>query len=142
MRLLIWTFWCRNISGVYTTDFLNQPLSHYNYTEAIFDPDIVYTDQGRRVKVLNYNESVEIVFQGTDVLDHSMSHPIHFHGYSFYVVGFGLGIFDNETDPKGFNLVDPPQVTTYAIPKTGWLAIRFIADNPGMSTLTLYCKFI
>ena len=92
--------------------------------------------------MLNYNESVEIVFQGTDVLDHSMSHPIHFHGYSFYVVGFGLGIFDNETDPKGFNLVDPPQVTTYAIPKTGWLAIRFIADNPGMSTLTLYCKFI
>lgn len=92
----------------------------------------MFTDQARRVKVLNYNESVEIVFQGTNVLDHSMSHPMHLHGYSFYVVGYGFGNYDNVTDPKRFNLVDPPQVTTFAIPRKGWLAIRFTANNPGM----------
>ncbi|KAM5568349.1 putative laccase-9 [Rosa sericea] len=122
----------RNISGVYSTDFPDQPLSSYNFTDVTFDPDIVFTDQARKVKVLNYNESVEIVFQGTNVLDHSMSHPMHLHGYSFYVVGYGFGNYDNETDPKRFNLFDPPQVTTFAIPKNGWLAIRFIANNPGV----------
>ncbi|KAK9931522.1 hypothetical protein M0R45_018796 [Rubus argutus] len=38
----------RNISGIYTTDFPDQPLSPYNYTESTFDPDIVYTSQGRK----------------------------------------------------------------------------------------------
>ena len=84
------------------------------------------------MKVLNYNESIEIVFQGANVLGLSMIHPMHLHGYSFYVVGFGLGIYDNETDPKGFNLVDPPQVTTFVVPKNGWLAIRFTANNLGI----------
>ncbi|CAL5364153.1 unnamed protein product [Camellia sinensis] len=51
------------------------------------------------VKVLNYNETIEIVFQDTNVMDTSMNHPIHFHGYSFYVVGTGYGNFNNETDP-------------------------------------------
>ncbi|KAK9911656.1 hypothetical protein M0R45_035552 [Rubus argutus] len=57
---------------------------------------------------------------------------MHLHGYSFYVVGQGFGIYDNVTDPKGFNLVDPPEVTTFGVPKNGWLAIRFTANNPGV----------
>lgn len=92
--------------------------------------------------MLNYNESVEIVFQGTNVLDGSVNHPMHMHGYSFYVVGYDFGNYDNETDPKGFNLVDPPAVTTFGVPKRGWLAIRFKASNPGMffpNFHTTYC---
>jgi len=84
------------------------------------------------VKVLNYGEVVEIVFQGTNVLKGSVNHPMHLHGYSFYVVGTGVNNFDNETDPKGFNLVDPPEVNTFGVPKKGWLAIRFVANNPGI----------
>lgn len=92
--------------------------------------------------MLNYNESVEIVFQGTNVLDGPVNHPMHMHGYSFYVVGYDFGNYDNETDPKGFNLVDPPAVTTFGVPKSGWLAIRFKASNPGMffpNFRTTYC---
>ena len=33
------------------------------------------------MKVLNYNEEVEIVFQGTNLLDGSAIHPMHLHGY-------------------------------------------------------------
>jgi laccase len=40
---------------------------------------------------------------------------MHLHGYSFYVVGTGFNNFDNETDPKGFNLVDPPEVNTFGV---------------------------
>ena len=51
-------------------------------------------------------------------------------GMAFYVVGKGFGNYDNETDPKSFNLVDPVEVNTFSVPKNGWLAIRFVANNP------------
>jgi laccase len=91
----------------------------------------------RRRPVLNYGEAVEIVFQGTNVIKGSMNHLTHLHGYSFYVVGKGLIFFDNETDPKGLNLVDPLEVNTFGVPKKGWLAIRFVANNPGI----FYCFY-
>ncbi|KAL6134766.1 hypothetical protein ACLB2K_066994 [Fragaria x ananassa] len=50
----------------------------------------------------------------------------------FYVVGSGFGNFNNETDPKGYNLIDPPKFTTVSLPKKGWVAIRFKASNPGV----------
>lgn len=86
------------------------------------------TGQGTKVKVLNYNESVEVVFQGTAIIDSSGDHPMHMHGYNFYVVGMGHGNFDNVTDPLTYNLVDPPKVNTFMVPRDGWLAIRFIAN--------------
>ena len=88
--------------------------------------------KGTKVKVLEYNETVEIVFQGTNVLDNSEAHPMHLHGHSFYVIGTGIGNFDEETDPKGYNLVDPPLVNTVEVPQEGWPTIRFMANNPGM----------
>ncbi|KAL0384506.1 UNVERIFIED_CONTAM: Laccase-14 [Sesamum radiatum] len=95
-------------------------------------PDNLLTpDFGTRALVLEYNASVELILQGTNVLA-SDNHPIHLHGYGFYVVGWGFGNFDPEKDPLGYNLVDPPQETTVGIPNNGWVAIRFRADNPGV----------
>lgn len=81
--------------------------------------------------VLEYDEEVEITFQGTEVLNASENHPMHVHGYSFYVMGSGYGNFDNETDPLTYNYVDPLEVTTIGVPKNGWVTIRFKANNPG-----------
>lgn len=61
----------------------------------------------------------------------SDNHPVHLHGYSFYVVGSGFGNFNPKEDPLRYNLVDPPEETTVGVPKNGWVAIRFRADNPG-----------
>ncbi|OWM87859.1 hypothetical protein CDL15_Pgr019443 [Punica granatum] len=122
----------RNISGYYTTNFPDWPLIMYNFTAQDISPEFAVTDQATKVKVLNYNESVEIVFQGTDLIGGSGVHPMHMHGYSFYVVGMGQGNFNNETDPLTYNLVDPPKANTFIVPKNGWLAIRFVADNPGV----------
>jgi laccase len=130
--ILNWNLSCRNISGVYTTDFPDHPLSYFNFTGDNIPDDIALTKQGTKVKVLNYNEAVEIVFQGTNLVGGAANHPIHLHGYSFFVVGTGSGNFDNKTDPKGFNLVDPPEVNTFGVPRNGWLAIRFLANNPGI----------
>lgn len=47
------------------------------------------------------------------------------------MVGKGLGNIDSNKDPQKFNLVDPVERNTVAVPTAGWIAIRFKADNPG-----------
>nr|POE88701.1 laccase-14 [Quercus suber] len=120
----------RNLSGIYTSDFPNWPPSMFNFTQADLPMNTTIPIQGTKAKVLNYNEEVEITFQGTEVLNASENHPLHMHGYSFYVVGSGYGNFNNETDPKTYNLVDPLEVNTVGVPKNGWATIRFKASNP------------
>ncbi|KAM3761226.1 hypothetical protein ACB098_01G252200 [Castanea mollissima] len=105
----------RNMSGFYTTDFPNYPPSFFDFIADDVSDDKTLTVQGTKVKVLNYN---------TNVFDGSEDHPVHLHGYTFYVVGSGYGNFDNETDPKGYNLVDPPKMNTVSVPKDGWVVIR------------------
>ncbi|KAL6209378.1 hypothetical protein ACLB2K_020320 [Fragaria x ananassa] len=122
----------RNISGLYTSDFPDYPPTFFDFVAEGLPDSVAATVRGTKVKVLEYNEEVEVVFQGTDVLDASEDHPMHMHGYNYYVVGTGFGNFDNETDPKTYNLVDPPKMNTVTVPKKGWVAIRFKASNPGV----------
>ncbi|XP_022762436.1 laccase-14-like [Durio zibethinus] len=114
----------------------NKPPTPFNYTTVANMS--TYTSEGRRVIKLNYGDEVEIVFQGTNI-GATQNHPMHLHGYSFYLVGTGSADFDNGTDPGRFNLVDPPEVNTIAVPRKGWSAIRFKADNPGV--WFMHCHF-
>ncbi|KAK4853435.1 hypothetical protein QYF36_009213 [Acer negundo] len=125
----------RNLSDVYTTDFPDAPPVMYNFTGDRGNLS-EYTTPGTRVKMLNYGEQVEIVFQGTTIVS-SESHPMHLHGFSFFVVGMGKWNFDYASDPLSYNLVDPPKVNTIFVPALGWVAIRFVADNPG--TWLMHC---
>ncbi|RVX01140.1 Laccase-14 [Vitis vinifera] len=86
---------------------------------------------GTEVRVLEYNSTVEIVFQGTNLVG-GTTHPMHLHGHSFYVVGWGFGNFDENRDPLRYNLVDPPHQNTIYVPRNGWATIRFEASNPGV----------
>ncbi|CAH2062692.1 unnamed protein product [Thlaspi arvense] len=122
----------KQIGGVFTTDFPDEPPYYYNFTGSDFPDNVLIPTLGTRVRVVEYNTSMEMVFQGTNVLDGAENHPMHLHGFSFYFVGSGYGIFNNETDPKSYNLVDPPEVNTIGVPKNGWAAVRFRADNPGV----------
>ncbi|KAJ7942927.1 Laccase [Quillaja saponaria] len=120
------------IPGVYEIDFPINPPKKFNYTaddlpEYLLTPSITTS----KVLVLEYNSSVELILQGTNVLA-GENHPMHLHGYSFYVVGWGFGNFDHKKDPLRYNLIDPPEVSTVGVPKNGWVALRFRADNPGM----------
>ncbi|KAG6408512.1 hypothetical protein SASPL_131525 [Salvia splendens] len=121
----------KRVTGVYEEDFPGNPPFQFNYTME-FVPRLLWVPQnGTRVRVVEYNSSVELVFQGTNILGGTY-HPMHLHGYSFYVVGRGNGNFDRARDPSGYNLVDPPLQNTIAIPRNGWTAIRFKANNPGV----------
>ena len=118
------------INGVYGDKFPNVPPLKFNFTADVLPLYLQTPKKGTEVKVLKYNSTVEIVLQGTN-LGAGTEHPMHIHGYSFYVVGWGFGNFDKHKDPLGYNLVDPPLQNTIAIPKNGWATIRFKANNPG-----------
>ena len=119
-----------NMSGFYSEDFPDMPSTLYDFVGYV-TLDTMQSEFGTKVKVIEYGEEVEIVFQTSNILNLSIDHPMHLHGHSFYVVGFGEGNFDFEEDPKTFNLVDPPYMNTASLPKLGWLAIRFKTLNPG-----------
>ncbi|KAK9283127.1 hypothetical protein L1049_011358 [Liquidambar formosana] len=115
-------------NGVYTTDFPLKPLSTLT--------------NGTKVMMVNYGAVVEIVFQGTG--NGAEDHPMHLHGYSFYVLGSGSGsnstvYFNERTDPASYNLINPPLLNTVSVPKYGWTAIRFVANNPGV--WFIHCHF-
>ncbi|KAH9326800.1 hypothetical protein KI387_006978, partial [Taxus chinensis] len=117
------------INGVFTTDFPNNPPLVYDYTAQNQPTGILFPEVGTKVKVLKFNSNVQIVLQATSLLTRE-SHPIHIHGFDFYVVGQGFGNYNPKTDPTGFNLIDPQQRNTIGVPSGGWAAIRFKADNP------------
>ncbi|XP_022880078.1 laccase-14-like [Olea europaea var. sylvestris] len=128
----------RRIRGVYGNDFPNNPPFQFNYTQDFVPQDLWAPQNGTEVVVLDYNSTVELVFQGTNTVA-GIDHPMHLHGYSFYVVGWGFGNFDRDRDPLNYNLIDPPLMETIAVPRNGWTAIRFKANNPGV--WFMHCHF-
>ena len=114
--------------GVFTTDFPGKPPHVFNYTGT--PPANLSTNSGTKVYRLKYNETVQLVLQDTGIIAPE-NHPIHLHGFNFFVVGRGLGNYNEKKDQKSFNLVDPVERNTVGVPSGGWTAIRFRADNPG-----------
>ncbi|KAK9279569.1 hypothetical protein L1049_013248 [Liquidambar formosana] len=118
-----------NIGGVFTDDFPGNPPIAFDYTGT--QPTNLATMSGTRLYRLPYNATVQLVLQDTGMITPE-NHPIHLHGFNFFVVGRGVGNFNPEKDPKKFNLLDPVERNTIAVPSGGWSAIRFRADNPGV----------
>ncbi|RDX99423.1 Laccase-2, partial [Mucuna pruriens] len=120
----------------YTTDFPAVPLVPFNYTGT--PPNNTMVSNGTKTVVIPFNTSVQVVLQDTSILG-AENHPLHLHGFNFYVVGQGFGNFNPNADPPKFNLVDPVERNTVGVPSAGWVAIRFLADNPGV--WLMHCHF-
>ncbi|XP_062091365.1 laccase-6 [Humulus lupulus] len=121
----------KKINGSFTEDFPEVPLQFYDFVNGAPNniPNNTQSLNGTRTIVLEYGTRVQLIFQDTGTVS-TENHPIHLHGYSFYVVGYGNGNYDEQT--AKFNLVDPPYMNTIGVPVGGWAAIRFVADNPGV----------
>jgi laccase len=90
------------------------------------------TSKATVVRRVRHNATVEIVFQNpysSDLI--SNTNPMHLHGHDFFILGQGLGRYDELKDVQEYNLVDPPARNTALVPIYGWIAIRFVACNPG-----------
>lgn len=120
----------KKINGSFTEDFPGVPLKSYDFVNGAPNniPNDTQSLNGTRVKILEYGTRVQLILQDTGTVT-TENHPIHLHGFSFYVVGYGTGNYNPQT--AKFNLVDPPYMNTIGVPVGGWTAIRFVADNPG-----------
>ncbi|GAV86814.1 Cu-oxidase domain-containing protein/Cu-oxidase_2 domain-containing protein/Cu-oxidase_3 domain-containing protein [Cephalotus follicularis] len=83
---------------------------------------------------LEYNSIVDVILQNANTMNpnNSETHPWHLHGHDFWVLGYGIGKFDMNNDPKKYNLVNPIMKNTVPLHPYGWTALRFKADNPGV----------
>ncbi|MCL7046353.1 hypothetical protein MKW94_026079 [Papaver nudicaule] len=116
--------------GVYSPYFPYYPIHPFNYTGN--PPNNTNgISNATNLVVLPFNTNVELILQDTSILG-AESHPLHLHGYNFFVVGQGFGNYDAVNDPAKFNLIDPVERNTIGVPSGGWVAIRFRADNPGV----------
>jgi laccase len=122
-----------SIDGVYTRDFPDTPPIVFDYTADASDDNatLKHTFKSTKVKTLKYNSTVQMVLQNTRLVSKE-SHPMHLHGFNFFVLAQGFGNYNETTDPAKFNLVDPQERNTVAVPTGGWAVIRFVADNPGI----------
>ncbi|KAK7835088.1 laccase-6 [Quercus suber] len=122
----------KKINGSFTEDFPGVPLKFYDFVNGAPNniPNDTQALNGTRVKVLEYGTRVQLILQDTGTVT-TENHPIHLHGYSFYVVGYGTGNYNPQT--ANFNLVDPPYMNTIGVPadihQTWGLGTSFIVKN-------------
>ncbi|KAL6003072.1 high-affinity glucose transporter [Asimina triloba] len=119
------------INGVFTADFPPTPPVQFDYTNSNVSQSLWQPVPGTKLFKISYGSVVQIVLQDTSIVTPE-NHPIHIHGYDFYILAEGFGNFNPKTDTTKFNLVDPPLRNTVAVPVNGWSVIRFVADNPGV----------
>ncbi|XP_073012199.1 monocopper oxidase-like protein SKU5 [Typha latifolia] len=111
-----------NGSGVYQLDVF--PTSSVNEEVAL----------GTSVVSGDHKGWLEIVFRnGLDVMD-----SWHLDGFSFYVVGFGIGEWI-PASRETYNLLDPVVRSTVQVYPRGWTAVYAYFDNPGMWNLRSQC---
>ncbi|XP_061371418.1 laccase-15-like [Gastrolobium bilobum] len=127
-----------HINGVFGRGFPSFPPLVFNFTAEYLPLILEIPKRGTKVKVIKYGSTVEIVFQGTNLVA-GIDHPMHLHGTSFYAVGYGFGNFDKHKDPMKYNLIDPPLINTVLVPINGWATIRYRAGNPGV--WFMHCHF-
>ncbi|KAG0540175.1 hypothetical protein BDA96_03G386000 [Sorghum bicolor] len=118
----------RGVPNVYSEDFPGAP------------PPVPAPRKVTSVRKVNFNDVVEVVLQSQEYSSAlgTENHPIHLHGFNFFVLAQGLGRFDASMKSK-YNLVNPQVRNTIAVPAGGWAVIRFTADNPGM--WFMHCHF-
>ncbi|KAL4347625.1 hypothetical protein GQ457_17G006940 [Hibiscus cannabinus] len=121
------------VGGVYTTDFPANPPIVYDYTNLAINNNVpmLFPQKGTKVTQLKFNSTVEMVLQNVATIGKD-NHPMHLHGFNFYVLAQGFGNYNPATDQSKFNLFNPQVRNTVAVPFGGWAVIRFVANNPGV----------
>jgi hypothetical protein len=116
-------------------------MADFNATSASFhhpDPLLLQwyhgeTEFANHVKYVKRGDTVDWIFLNKG----DMIHPLHFHGYKFWLLGSEYGVqakpatFNPDTDWGKLNFVDPPMRDSYDMPSFGWVAVRWVANNPG-----------
>jgi laccase len=130
-------------AGVELGTLPDAPRRVFNFTDPAYIPygpkeaPLEPTEKQTVVRRFRHGAVVEVVFQDTAVMQ-SDSNPMHLHGHDMFVLAHGLGNYDAARDVASYNLVDPPLKNTVVVPRLGWVAVRFVADNPGACLHNLF----
>ncbi|EMS45877.1 Laccase-15 [Triticum urartu] len=89
------------------------------------------TEKAAVARRFRHGAVVDIVFQNAAMMD-TDNHPMHLHGHDMFILAQGHDNYDTVRDVAKYNLVDPPLRNTVLVPRLGWAAVRFVADNPGV----------
>lgn len=76
------------------------------------------------ISLPNANEWVYTVISTTM----PVSHPVHLHGFDFYILAQGTGTY---SDSVTLNTDNPPRRDVAMLPASGFLVLAFETDNPG-----------
>ncbi|KAF8684873.1 hypothetical protein HU200_044158 [Digitaria exilis] len=117
-------------------NFTDEALIPFGPKEMLLEP----TYKATLVRRFKHGAMVEIVFQSTTMLQGD-SNPMHLHGHNMMVVAQGLGNYDPVKDVPSYNLVNPVVKNTVLVPNRGWIAIRFVANNPGVWFMHCHYEF-
>jgi len=89
-----------------------------------------------RVVPVKLGEVIDLVVVNSGLGSAPEEHPLHLHGYKFWVVGFGDLPYPIDQIERGeyppLNLDDPPLVDTFPMHTGKYAILRFVASNPGM----------
>nr|CAB3459825.1 unnamed protein product [Digitaria exilis] len=124
----------------------DKPPMVFNFTDVSLIPvgpkekKLETTYKATLARWFRYGSAVEIVFQSTAMLQGD-SNPMHLHGHDMFVLAQGAGNYDEARDVPKYNLVNPPRKNTVVVPNLGWVAVRFVADNPGVWYMHCHYEF-
>ncbi|PUZ45615.1 hypothetical protein GQ55_8G239000 [Panicum hallii var. hallii] len=124
----------------------DRPPATFNFTDRALIPRgpkegrLEPTSRGSLARRFRHGTVVDIVFQSTAMMQ-SDSNPMHLHGHDMFVLAQGVGNYDAERDVAKYNLVNPPVRNTVLVPRIGWTAVRFVADNPGVWYVHCHYEF-
>ncbi|KAJ5350264.1 hypothetical protein N7541_007991 [Penicillium brevicompactum] len=128
------------------TDIVTWVVDRYPYSEPKIP--VIYGNvsdawQANTTLHMPSNSTVDIVMSVANGSMDAMGHPMHLHGHKFWVLGSGTGTFPyrslTDAPSSVINLENPPYRDTTDLPPSGWLAVRYITDNPG--AWLLHCHF-
>lgn len=78
-------------------------------------------------------QTVDVVVQNLN----EGPHPMHLHGYKFWVMARGRGFFDAGVYDH-MNTENPLRRDTAVVDGYSWMLLRFVTDNPGL--WAFHCK--
>jgi len=82
----------------------------------------------RNPLVADHLEVVEIVLNNNEPL----AHPVHLHGFVFYVVSKGTPYSGNYNPSTATIQLDTVKRDVVLVPQNSYVVIRLVADNPGV----------
>ncbi|CUS13825.1 unnamed protein product [Tuber aestivum] len=108
--------------------------NHYNPNTSA--PSIMLINEDRGVIVPKSYSATEVtpIDGWTYFIIQSLlpvGHPFHLHGHDFYVLGKGVGIYENTPNHPKLLLKNPVRRDVAFLPAQGFLVIAFKNDNPG-----------